>query len=86
MKVSQTTEIVLDGEKYLLEEGDEIEIKEGLISRAVLSVVNKFIPIDVFNQMDKTTQALFASIVADPEKREKLAKFSGDPDFMGLFT
>jgi len=87
MKVTQTTEIVLDGEKYLLEEGDDILINEGIISRTILAIINKVIPLDIFKQMDPQAQAMFANIVKDPEKAKKLARlYKEKPDFLNIFT
>lgn len=87
MKVTQTTEIVLDGNKYLLEEGDEILIKEGLISRVLLSLINKVIPIDIFKRMDPQAQAMFANIVKDPEKAKMLQRlYKEKPDFLKIFA
>ena len=91
MKVTHNTKIILDGETYLLEEGDEIvspfTIDEGLVSRAFLSIINKIIPIDMFRKMDPQAQSMFANIVKDPEKAKKLAKlYKEKPDFLNIFT
>ena len=87
MKVTKTTEIVLDGKKYLLEEGDDITLNEGLISRSLLAVINKFIPIDIFNKINPQSQALFADVIKDPEKAKMLGKlYKEKPEFLKIFT
>jgi hypothetical protein len=71
----------------LLEEGDEIIVNEGLISRALLSIVNKIIPIDIFNQLDPKVQSMFANIIQDPDKAKMLAKmYKEKPEFLKIFT
>ena len=73
--------------RYLLEDGDEIIVNEGLISSALLSVINKFIPIDMFNKMDPKFQSIFAQIAQDPEKAKKLQQmYKANPGFFELLT
>ena len=94
MKVTKNTQISLDNKEYLLEEGDEIIIDEGLVSnaakgvarlgiRAMLGIISKIIPINKFKKYSPEFRSVIANISKNPEKAEKLQEAYGkDP---GLF-
>jgi len=87
MKVTQNTKIILDNKEYLLETGDEITINENLISRVLLSLVNKVIPIDAFKKLNPKFQSAFADVMKDPQKAKELKKaFKENPGLFNLFT
>jgi hypothetical protein len=87
MKVTKSTEVVLDGEEYLLEEGDDIVVNEGMISRALLAMLNKVIPLDLLKKMDPAAQNLFANLIQDPEKAKLLrSKIKDDPSILDIFA
>lgn len=94
MKVTQDTEIFLDGQKYLLEKDDDIIVNEGIASSAIaamLSIANKFFPIDLLKdkigKMDPNTRAVFSKILQDPEKAQRWAKIAkSNPDAWDVFA
>lgn len=87
MKITQSVEVILDNEKYVLEEGDEIIVNEGLISRALLAALNKIIPLNLINDLDPKFQSMFANLAQDPEKASMLQNlFKKEPDFLKIFT
>lgn len=86
MKITKTTKIESDDGIYLLEEGDEISVNEGLISRALLAVINKFIPLDIFERLDPQTKIMFGNILKDPEKSKMFKKiYREEPEFLKMF-
>jgi hypothetical protein len=67
MKITQDTEIILDGKKYLLEAGDEITLNEGIIS----AILRKLLPIP-FEALDAHFQRALYKAVKDPTRVQKL--------------
>lgn len=86
MKIIKTTKVECDNGIYLLEEGDEISVNEGLISRTLLAIANKFIPLDLFKRLDPQVQTLFGNILKDPEKSKMFEKiYREKPEFLKMF-
>jgi len=78
MKVMKNSEIYADGNKYLLEAGDEVfmgrdMMSEGIISRALLSIIRKIMPLDVFKNLPREFQHEFAKLAKNDPKKAKEA-------------
>jgi len=91
MKITRNTEIVLEDKKFLLEEGDEIIINEGIASKVVGAILKKVFPIefitDFFGKMDPSFQSAFAkSIKKNPQNAEKWGNLlKKEPGMLDLF-
>jgi len=83
MKVTEQTEVTLDGKRYLLEPGDDITINEGII----MAILKKLLPIQFLEKLSPFGKDVMGAMYRiDPKKTTRVAqKFRENPSLFSLF-
>ena len=85
MNLSKGTEIIINGQKYILE--DDGVLIEGVIGNVLKKLISVVIPYDVFVKMNPYVKQWVASIAKDKRKSMQLKKiFKDNPDLVDLFA
>jgi len=90
LKITQDTEIIVEGQKFLLEEGDEITLSEGIISGTMSSILRKILPSDFIKDFKNLAgKDLLLQLINRDEKKAGILQslFKSKPEEMkSLFS